>query len=212
MPLATGTLQRRAVDLAPDPAPGGIDDGVGTLLHDALLRARLAAASTPAEAGQDKHRRSLVVALEQALHALSVLRANQPPPAAQGVAHAIATLVDAYSRASGLEIHATIDQSVAVPDDQRAFLVFRSAEWALEAISPRKRSGEVTLAITAGQGAVLLRIDALTDDPTRPLALTPKESEEANALRHGVTAIGGAFTIDEGPTGLSLIVSVPAGD
>jgi len=65
------------------------------------------------------------------------------------------------------------------------------------------------LTITSSKGQVLLWIDALTDDPKLPIALTPKESEEANALRQGIVAMAGTFAVDEGPTGFSLALTVP---
>ena len=95
-------------------------------------------------------------------------------------------------------------------DLQKAFLIFRSAEWALEVITLRKRTGDVALTITTSKGHVLLRIEALTDDPKMPVTLTPKESEEANALRQGLAAVAGTFIVDEGPTGFSLALTVPA--
>jgi hypothetical protein len=119
-------------------------------------------------------------------------------------------LAEAYSKANGLTIKKTIDQSASVPDLQKAFLIFRSAEWALEVITLRKRTGVVALTITGSKGQVLLRIEALTDDPKLPVTLTPKESEEANALRQGIAAVGGTFIVDEGPTGFSLALTVPA--
>jgi len=97
-----------------------------------------------------------------------------------------------------------------VRDLQKAFLIFRSAEWALEVITLRKRTGDVALTITTSKGRVLLRIEGLTDDPKLPVTLTPKENEEANALRQGIVAMAGTFVVDEGPTGFSLALNVPA--
>ena len=78
----------------------------------------------------------------------------------------------------------------------------RSAEWALEAIALRKRTGNVTLSLTnAGNGVSLLSL-ALTDDPKSPVTLTPRETEEANALRQGAVARRGPpYVLDDGPTG-----------
>jgi CHASE3 domain sensor protein len=211
IPEAPGTASGGTVEIAAGASPVAKDGGVGTLLYDALLRARLAAASAPAESNQGKHLRSLTVAMEQALNAHSIAYGlDETPPGANGVARAMAILAEAYSHANGLTIKTTIDKSASVRDLQKAFLIFRSAEWALEVITLRKRTGNVALTITTSKGHVLLRIEALTDDPKVPVTLTPKESEEANALRQGIAAVAGTFIVDEGPTGFSLALTVPA--
>jgi len=211
IPETPDAVSGSTVDIAAGASPAAKDAGVGTLLHDALLRARLAAASTPAESGHGKHLRSLIVAMEQALGAHSVAYGQDETPAgAHGVARAMSILADAYSKANGLKIKTTIDQSASVQDLQKAFLIFRSAEWALEVITVRKRTGGVTLTITGSKGQILLKIEALTDDPKLPVTLTPKETEEANALRQGIVAMAGTFIVDEGPAGFSLALTVPA--
>ena len=126
------------------------------------------------------------------------------------VVQALAALAQVYSVSDGLTIRTTIDRAIRAADEQKAFLILRSAEWALEAITRRKRAGEVTLSFTAGDDRLSLRIVGLTDNPKSPVTLTPRESEEANALRRGVLAIAGAFSADEGPTGFSLTLTLPA--
>ncbi len=211
IPDAPGAVSGSTVEIAAGASPVAKDGGVGTLLHDALLRTRLAAASTPAESSHGKHLRSLIAAMEQALTAHSAAYGlDETLAGAHGVARAMAILAEAYSHANGLTIKTTIDQSASVRDLQKAFLIFRSAEWALEVITLRKRTGDVALTITTSKGRVLLRIEALTDDPKLPVTLTPKENEEANALRQGIVAMAGTFVVDEGPTGFSLALTVPA--
>jgi hypothetical protein len=61
----------------------------------------------------------------------------------------MAILAEAYSHANGLTTATTIDQSAAwtpegLPD-------FSPAEWALEVITLRKRTGDVALTITTSK-------------------------------------------------------------
>jgi hypothetical protein len=194
-----------------DSTSAGRDAGVGTLLRDALLRLRLAPTDTPVDPDAGEHRRSLQAAVEQALAVHAAAYGDDPlQPVRQGLAAAMATLAQAYTRADSLAIEAQLDQRVTMQEAQTTFLVFRSAEWALEAIAVRKRAGRVTLELSTSQDRVFLRVHALVDDPRLPLALTRKESEEAEALRQGATAIGGSFIVGEGPTGFSLMLTVPA--
>ena len=199
------------VAIASDVSSEAGDAGVGTLLRDAMLRARIAEAATPTESGPGGHLRSLIAAIERALREHAAACGGDPMQIeTQGVVGALSLLVQVYSRPGGLTIRATVDKSARVRGAQKAFLVVRSAEWALEAIALRKRAGNVTLELTASAARVLLRIHALTDNPKLPVTLTPKESEEANALRQGVTNLGGTFVVGEGPTGFSLMLTVPA--
>ena len=187
------------------------DAGVGTLLRDAMLRARLAEAAAPVGVGPGEHLGALVAAIEQALRARAAAYDGEPVPSdAQGVVGALTMLAEVYSRPDGLAIRATIDQSARIRDAQKVFLVFRAAEWALEAIALRKRAGNVTLELAASGDRVFVRIHALTDNPKLPVTLTPKESEEANVLRQGVAAVAGTFIVGEGPTGFSLTLTLPA--
>lgn len=199
-----------AVAMAPEHSPGAEDAGLGTLLRDALLRARHAEAAATDGSTVRERLRSLVAAMEQALSAHDgAFTEDRAQPEGQQTVRAMALLAQAYTRPEGLTVKSTIDRSVIVPDDWTAFLLFRSAEWALEAITLRKRRGEVALELAANGGRVYLRIYALTDNPELPFVPTPKESEEANALRQGVTAVAGTFVTREDPTGFSLILSVP---
>jgi CHASE3 domain sensor protein len=197
------------VRLASGAAPAAKDAGVGTLLRDAMLRARLAAAATPADSSERKRFRSLISAMEHALSEHGEMR-DPTRPEDQSIVQALTRLRQVYSRPDGLSVSATIDQSVEVADGQKAFLILRSAEWALEAIMLRKRAGNVTLHLTSDGDRVFLRIHALTDSPKLPVALTPEESQEADALQRGATALAGSFIVGEGPTGFSLTLTVPA--
>jgi CHASE3 domain sensor protein len=199
------------IEIAPDAAVWAGDAGVGTLLRDALLRVRQAAASESTESSLGEHLQSLIAAMERALAAhTGAYDGDLTQPQAKTVVHAMALLGQAYTTPERLTVKATIDQTVKVPDVQKAFLILRSTEWALEAITLRKRTGDVTLSLTGVGDRVRLRILALTDNPEFHVTLTPRETEEANALRQGVTAIGGTFILDESPTGFSLAVTVSA--
>ncbi len=203
---------RGEIEIARIAGADTLDAGVGTLLRDALLRVRLAAASEAADSGVREHLRSLVETMEQAVAAhTGAYERNSTEAGARTVIQAVALLGRAYSVPERLVVKATIDQTVKVPDGQKAFLIVRSAEWALEAITLRKRTGNVTLSLTNAGNDVSLRVLALTDDPKSPVTLTPRETEEANALRQGAAAVGGSFALDDGPTGLSLVVTIPVG-
>ncbi len=204
--------EKAAVEMASDVSSRAATDvGVGTLLRDAALRARLAAERTPTDSDPGRRLRSLNAAIEQALDAHAAAYDGDPVRlGARGLVRALAMLVQVYSHPDTLAIKATIDQSAKVQDAQKVFLVFRSAEWALEAIALRKRAGNVTCELMASEDRVFLRIHALTDNPRLPVTLTPKENEEANALRQGVVALAGTFVVGEGPTGFSLSLTLPA--
>lgn len=211
MPVVPGAGAPSAVAVAPGHSPDATDAGVGTLLGDALLRARLAEAGAPADSSRRERLRSLVAATEQALSAhAGAYVDDRAQSEAQGTVAAMASLVQAYSRPGGLTVNATIDRSATMTDARKAFLFFRSAEWALEAITLRKRTGEVTLELIARGECTSLRIHALTDDPETPFTLTPKEGEEARVLQQGATALAGTFIGGDGPTGFSLTLTVPS--
>lgn len=208
MPIVAGA--GREVEAAPIPASGTGDAAIGTLLHDALLRARLAAASASADQDADKRQHSLVRAVEHALEAHSTAQLHaDAPPEPSGVVDALFALASAYSTPQGVTIRTTIDRKIEIRDLQKAFLVLRSAEWALEAITLRKRTGEVTLSLTTGEGRIALHVQALTDNPRPTVTLSRNEAEEANALRQGTLTLAGAFVVDEGPTGFSLTLAIP---
>lgn len=200
-----------AAALPPAAVPRIEDGGVGTSLRDALLRARLAAASAPADSPERTRLRSLVTAMEKALaeHSAMVEEGDESAPDDKSVVRALAMLQQTYTRNDGVLVKATIDRSAKVADPQKAFLIYRSAEWALEAILHRKRAGEVGLQLAVNRQGLLLRVHALIDNTHQPAALTPKENEEANALRQGITALGGVFELGEAPTGFSLSLQLP---
>ena len=187
------------------------DAGLRTYLRDAMLRAQVAAAAAPADSDEREQLLSLIAAMESTRkeHHRIVSERNQLPHEEGNIVELLALLGEIYSRPDRLTIKATIDRSIAVADTRKTFLVFRSAEWALEAIMLRKRAGEVTLQFTADGDNASLRIHALTDNPELPIALTPKESEEANALQQDVTALRGTFIVGDGPTGMSLTLTIP---
>ena len=101
IPEAPGTASGGTVEIAAGASPGAKDGGVGTLLHDALLRARLAAASTPAESNQGKHLRSLDRAPwnRHWTRIPSLMGSTRLRRRAHGVARAMAILAEAYSHA-----------------------------------------------------------------------------------------------------------------
>ena len=180
-------------------------------LRDVLLRARLAAESTPADPGAAERTQPLVEALGRALAAHDGARESDPArPDSPSVGQALSAIGQAYSVSGGLTVKMTIDRTIRVTDPQKAFLILRSAEWALEAIARRKRAGDVTLSFTLGGENTLLGILGLTDNPGTPIPFTPREAEEANALRQGVGAAGGTFAVDEGPIGFSLTLAMPS--
>ena len=196
-------------EIVPTPAPGTGAE-IGTLLNDALLRARLAVASASADEDAGKPQHSLVTAVERALEAHSTAEEHEGAELeSASVVDAMFALASAYSTPGGLTIKTTIDRKIEIRDLQKAFLVLRSAEWALEAITLRKRTGEVTLSLTTGEGRIALHVQALTDNPRSTVTLSPKEAEEANALRQGTLALSGALVVDEGPTGFSLTLAIP---
>ena len=138
----------------------------------------------PPHSGGREHLRSLIATMEQAVAAhTGAYERNSTEAPARSVVQAVALLGRAYSVPERLAVKATIDQTVKVRDVHKTFLIVRSAEWALEAITLRKRTGNVTLSLTNAGDGVSLRVLALTDDPKSPVTLTPRETEEANALR-----------------------------
>jgi CHASE3 domain sensor protein len=185
---------------------------VGPLLQDAALRIRLAQAAAPADTHDGAELRSLLASTERALENLARLAAglDPSPPDERSAAHDLGRLAQAYSRPNGLTVKPTIDQSIKIADPFTKFVLYRSAEWAFEAITLRKRIGEVALHFASSGDEVVLRIQALTDDPNLPVNLTPREKEEAHVLQQSVASVGGTFVVSERPTGLSLMLTVPS--
>ena len=102
-----------------------------------------------ADSGIGEHLRALIETMEQTVAAHAGAYERDPTQAGRStVIQAVTLLGAAYSVPERLTVKATIDQTVKVPDGQKAFLIVRSAEWALEAITLRKRTGDVTLSLT----------------------------------------------------------------
>ena len=208
MPPPPSSEPRREVELPAPVSPMASGVELDARLRDALLRARLVGAQ-PSDSGAAEHQRSLVGALERALAAqASALEGDSEAPS---VVDALTAIGQSYSAPGGLTVKTTIDRTIRVADPQKEFLILRSAEWALEAITRRKRAGEVTLSFTTSGDRLSLRVLGLTDSSGAPVALTPRESEEANALRQGIAAVGGTFVADESPAGFSLTLAIPSG-
>ncbi len=197
------------VDL--QPAPVSVDGRVATLLQDALLRARIAAAAAPRDSAAHERLGALVAAMERARdeHARVEADLEQPRSEAENIIEALTLLAQSYSQPGGPTVRATMDRTVGVFGRDKAFLIYRSAEWALEAMALRKRTGEITLHVTAEGAAASLRIMALPDNPDPPLLLSPKERDEAAVLKQAVTALGGSFVISQSPTGFALVLVLP---
>jgi len=205
MLFVPGSITEAAVDLPARPPGTEVD----ALMRDAILRLELAPTASSAEGGEGAGGRTTIDALEKALSSHEQAEEPEARGASRGLSRAMATLSELYSRADGLTIKSTIDQSAKVTDARNSFLLLRSAEWVLEAITLRKRAGEVTLQLSASGHDVVLRIHALVDNSNLPIVLAPRESEQANVLQQGVLARGGSFIVAMGPTGFSLTLTLP---
>ena len=210
IPIATARL-RGTVPIEPAAMPEERDAGLRTYLRDAMLRAQVAAAAAPAESSEREQLLSLVAGMEKMRndHRKIVRERNPQPNEEPGIVQHLARLGAMYSRPERLTIRSTIDQSIAIADARKQFLVFRSAEWALEAIMLRKRTGEVTLQLNSDGDNLSLRVHALTDHPEAAIGLTPKESEEASVLQLDVASLAGTFVVGDGPTGIFLELRLP---
>ena len=176
------------------------------LLDDALVRARLAAATTPADDPAAGARlRSSIETIERA----SLAAPGPPRPGAGTVADGLALLARVYSHAGGFMVEPTLDTSVEISNREKAFVIDRVAEWGFEAIAMRKRAGDVSLVFAAKDRDASLRILALLDHPDLSLRLSPREREEADFLRRAAAALGGRFVVSHGPTGFALVLTVP---
>jgi len=189
-----------------------MDGHVAALLQDALMRTRLAAATTPAESPEATRLQSVVGAMENARdeHLRAEAELDSARPAPGNVVAALGSLASAYSNLGGPVVKATMEKTEAVTSHEKSFLICRSAEWALEAMALRKRAGEITLHFNADQANVFLRVVALTDNPDVPLRLAPKETDEANVLQQAATYLGGTFVVSRGPTGFAMVLTLPA--
>jgi signal transduction histidine kinase len=189
-----------------------MDGHVVTLLQDALMRTRLAVATTPAESPEATRLKAVVDAMEKARdeHLRAMAELDRARPDAGDVVAALGSLASAYSSLGGPAVKATMEKSDAVTSHEKTFLICRAAEWALEAMALRKRAGEITLHFNADHGNVFLRVVALTDNPDVPLRLAPKETDEANVLQQTATFLGGTFVVSRGPTGFAMVLTLPA--
>jgi CHASE3 domain sensor protein len=189
-----------------------MDGHIATLLQDALLRTRLAAATTPAESPEAARLNSVVEAMQTArdLHLRAQAELEQGQASAGDVVAELASLANAYSSLGGPAVKATLERTSAIDSHEKRFLIRRAAEWALEAMALRKRAGEITLHLNVDHGNVFLRVVALTDNPDVPLRLAPKETDEANVLQEAATFLGGTFVVSRGPTGFAMVLTLPA--
>jgi hypothetical protein len=189
-----------------------MDGHVATLLQDALMRTRLAAATTPEESPEATRLKSVVEAMEKARdeHLRAEADLNRTRPGGDDVVAALGGLASAYSNLGAPTVKATVEKTEAVTSHEKTFLICRAAEWALEAMALRKRAGEITLHFNADHGNVFLRVVALTDNPDVPLRLAPKETDEANVLQQAATFLGGTFVVSRGPTGFAMVLTLPA--
>ncbi len=188
------------------------DTGIGMLLRDAALRIRLALSATPGDSAKAAHLRALQSTTERALVENAEAAGDRLPSRHNGdsVPMALSTLARAYSRPGGVMVKATIDQNVRVDDAQKAFVLLRSAEWALEAIAPRKHAGEVSLQFSGHREDIFLRVSALADQPDVPITLTPRETEEAAVLQQAIASLSGTLVVQESSIGFALSVQLAA--
>lgn len=192
-------------------APISMDGRVATLLQDALLRTRLAAAATPADSPAAERLHALVSAMQHASdeHLRAEADLDLPRLEQENIIEALGLLAKSYSDLGPPIVKATTEQTVTLSSREKSFLIYRSAEWALEAMALRKHSGEITLHFAFDGENASLRVLALPDKPDVPLRLSPKESDEANVLQQAATLVGGTFVVSRGPTGFAVLLSIP---
>jgi hypothetical protein len=118
-------------------------------------------------------------------------------------------LVSRYSTPNRLTVNAVVDAADRPVAPETAHLAFRAADWALEVIAQRKRTGTVRLDCTNPGNAIELRVSALVDDAGRAIVLTPHEQESAFVLRGAIAGCSGSFYLAEGPTGVVVTVRLP---
>lgn len=188
-----------------------LDEHVATLLQDALLRTRLAVATAPPGSPEAEHLKAVVEAMENArdLHLRAQAELDHERADSSNVVAALAQLASAYSNLGGTAVKAMMESTDAIRSHEKKFLICRAAEWALEAMAPRKRAGEISLHFSVDRGNVFLRVVALTDNPDVPVRLTPKETDEANVLQQAATFLGGTFVVSRGPTGFAMVLTLP---
>ncbi len=194
------------VELGGDDSLDASHAQIGMLLRDTLARARLAAATAPPDEAAAERIRASIAALERVPLAADC---ECPRPGAANIVDSLDQLARAYSQPAGLTVVPTLDHSVAIHGQDKAFVIDRVAAWGLESIATRKRSGEVALSFAANDHNASLRILALLDHPNLSLRLSPREREEADFLRRAATAAGGQLVVNQGPTGFALVLTVP---
>jgi len=155
--------------------------------------------------------RNLIVAMEHARdeHLRAEADLDQSRPEEDDIVAALGMLADSYSNLGGPSVKATMEKPSTVRSREKAFLILRAAEWGLEAMALRKRSGEITLHFSGDADNASLRIVALPDNPDFPLRLSPKETDEANVLQQSAALQGGSFSVSRGPTGFALLLIIP---
>ncbi len=191
--------------------PISMDGRVATLLQDALLRTRLAAAAAPADSPTAERLHALAAAMQHARdeHIRAEADLDLPRPEQENVIEALGLLAKSYSDLGPPVVKATMEQTVTVWSREKSFLIYRAAEWALEAMALRKHTGEITLHFNSDGERVSLRVLALPDKPDLPLRLSPKESDEANVLQQAATLVGGTFVVTRGSTGFAVLLNIP---
>ncbi len=204
------TLDHASIVEIPHPSVS-MDGHVATLLQDALLRTRIAWSATPADSPESNRLRNLIAAMEHARdeHLRAEADLDQSRPEEDDIVVALGMLADSYSNLGGPSVKATMEKHSTLRSRENAFLILRAAEWGLEAMALRKRSGEITLHFSGDADNASLRIVALPDHPDVPLRLSPKETDEANVLQQAAALQGGSFSVSRGPTGFALLLTLP---
>ena len=207
LPPTPRTDAATAISLDDGASPPASNDRIVMLLEDALARARLAAelvsANDPAAGAR---LRQSIDAVERAPLASNL---ELPRTGAPSVAEGLAVLAREYSQLGGMTVAPVVDQSVEISGRDKRYVVDRVAQWGLEAVAARKRSGEVSLSLSASDHDGSLRILALLDHPDQLLRLSPMEREEADFLRRAAAALGGRFVVNMSPTGFALVLTIP---
>src|SRR5512143_3346785 len=186
-------------------SPAASNARIAMLLDDAVARARLAVAAARDDPAAVESLRSSIEAIEHT----ALAPHGEPRPGAPTVVDGLALLAREYSQPGGLTVEPTLDRSVAISGREKAFVVDRVAEWGLEAIARRKRSGEITLVFSGNEDDASLRLLALLDPPDVPLRLSPREREETDFLQRAAASLGGRLVVTHGPTGFALVLTVP---
>ena len=102
-----------------------------------------------------------------------------------------------------------MDQSVEISGRDKRYIVDRVAQWGLEAVAARKRSGEVSLSLSANDHDGSLRILALLDHPDQLLRLSPWNARKPISCVAPPPRSGGRFVVNMSPTGFALVLTVP---